>query len=428
MVGIEFIDDAQASGAGSDERIDLDVFAEIRSRRTIHLVGVILADDAVAAHRIVGNANSGQQKQSDVVELKRAKHDEVGRLLNFPSILVDIENPCRRFSGVVAQDPRHIRVGADLQVRAVGEDGQYCRLRRRLRIKKTAEALAKAAQIAGTEPHAIRVGEGNRTIRRRLREGFVAKLRCGLFEKLGSVDRQQWGRWKFVASRALERIAARSDFAAKVAGDSGCAADFLEVIEVRFELLESDGIILNRHVFGNETLAVSLLDVASQPEIFRRGSPQLPVPVNTRAADAVAKHEGAVFAIRDGHFAGIVPDRDCLLGQRLPQVAAHGVTDLINDAGVFEIRSGVARRTALERDHRQAGVGQRLRHDGAGPAVTDDDGVRAFFLLRHQSLAPPMATGPYGYLSPAWSIQSVKSARAPGKPIHFQAAMPRLPP
>src|SRR5580704_9649081 len=300
MVGIEFIDDAQASGAGSDERIDLDVFAEIRSRRTIQLVGVILADDAVAAHRIVGNANSGQQKQSDVVELKRAKHDEVGRLLNFPSILVDIENPCRRFSGVVAQDPRHIRVGADLQVRPAGEDGQYCRLRRRLRIKETAEALAKAAQIARTEPHAIRVGEGNRTIRRRLWEGFVAKLRRGLFEKLGNVDRRQWRRWKFVASCALERIAAWSDFSLKDTGNTGRAADFFEMIEVRFELLESDGIILNRHVFGNEILAVSLLDVASQPEVFGRGPPQLAVPMNARAANPVAKHERAVFAIGCG--------------------------------------------------------------------------------------------------------------------------------
>src|SRR6202020_2696127 len=116
------------------------------------------------------------------------------------------------------------------------------------------------------------------------------------FAKLGGVDRRQWGHWKFVASRALERIAARSDFGAKVAGDAGRAADFLEVIEVRFELLESDGIILNRHVFGNEILAVSLLDVASQPEIFRRGPPQLPVPMDARAADPGAKHERGVFA------------------------------------------------------------------------------------------------------------------------------------
>src|SRR5271170_6823902 len=70
MVGIEFIDDAQSGGAGSNERVDLDVLGEIRSRLAHHLICVILADDAFAARRIVGDADSGQQKQSDVVELK----------------------------------------------------------------------------------------------------------------------------------------------------------------------------------------------------------------------------------------------------------------------------------------------------------------------------------------------------------------------
>ena len=104
----------------------------------------------------------------------------------------------------------------------------------------------------------------------------------------------------------------------KVSGDAGRAADFLEMIEVRFELLESDGIILNSHVFGNETLSVSLLDVASQPEIFRRSPPQLAVPMDACAADPVAKHERAILAIGDGDLVEIVPDRDCLLGERLP--------------------------------------------------------------------------------------------------------------
>src|ERR1700722_4595621 len=113
MIRIKIVDDAQSRGAGSNERVDLDVFVEIRNRRTIHLVGVILADDAVAAHRIIGNANSREQKQSDVVELKRAEDDEVGRLLDLPSVFIDVKDPCRRLSGVVAQDARYIRAGPD---------------------------------------------------------------------------------------------------------------------------------------------------------------------------------------------------------------------------------------------------------------------------------------------------------------------------
>src|ERR1700733_10832926 len=143
--------------------------------------------------------------------------------------------------------------------------------------------------MAGTEPHAIGICEGNRTVRRRLREGFVAKFRCGFFEQLGGVDRRQWRRRIFVASRALERIASGLDFAAKISSDAGCAADFLEVIKVWLEFLESDGIILNRHVFRNETLAVSRFNVASQLEIFRRCSPQLTVPVDARTADTIAE-------------------------------------------------------------------------------------------------------------------------------------------
>src|SRR5580658_6534942 len=105
MVGVEFIDDALSGGAGSNERVDLDVLAKIRSGLAHHLVGVILADDALATHRIVRNADSGQQKQPDIVELKSAEHDEVGGLLDFTSIFIDVKNPYRRFSGVIAQNP-----------------------------------------------------------------------------------------------------------------------------------------------------------------------------------------------------------------------------------------------------------------------------------------------------------------------------------
>ena len=156
------------------------------------------------------------------------------------------------------------------------------------------------------------------------------------------------------------------------------------MIEVRFELLESHGIILDGHVFGNETLAVSLLDVASQPEILRRGPPELAIPMNAGAADAVAEHKRPILAIRDGDLVEIVANRDRLVGERLPQVAANAISELVGDARVFEIRSRVARRAALQRDDIQSGVGQGFRHDGAGPAVTDDDGIGVFLALRHQ--------------------------------------------
>src|SRR5580692_11700399 len=101
MVGIEFIDDTQSSGTSSNERIDLDIFVEIRSRRAHHLIGVVLADNALTTDRIVRNSDSGEQKQPNIVHLKGTEYDDVSRLLNLPSISVDVENACGSLAGIV---------------------------------------------------------------------------------------------------------------------------------------------------------------------------------------------------------------------------------------------------------------------------------------------------------------------------------------
>ena len=51
----------------------------------------------------------------------------------------------------------------------------------------------------------------------------------------------------FIASHTLERIAARSDFAAKISRDAGHTACFFEMVAVGLEFLERDGVMLNRH-------------------------------------------------------------------------------------------------------------------------------------------------------------------------------------
>jgi hypothetical protein len=86
------------------------------------------------------------------------------------------------------------------------------------------------------------------------------------------------------------------------------AANLLEMVEVRFEFLERHRVILDGHVLGNELLAVTLLDLAAQPQILRGCAPQLAVPVHTGAADASAQDERAVAAVRRRHVVGRMAD------------------------------------------------------------------------------------------------------------------------
>ena len=49
--------------------------------RTTYLVGVVLADDALAGGRVVGCADARQQQQPHVVQNVGAENDQVGGLL-----------------------------------------------------------------------------------------------------------------------------------------------------------------------------------------------------------------------------------------------------------------------------------------------------------------------------------------------------------
>ena len=81
------------------------------------------------------------------------------------------------------------------------------------------------------------------------------------------------------------------------------------------------------------------------------------------------------------------------LARRLPQIAAHGIFEFVGNSGYSKSGAVSLRRTAFKRDDGQAGIGQCLGHDGAGPAITDDDGIGGLF-PSPSALAPLMATGP----------------------------------
>src|SRR5262249_50298785 len=116
----------------------------------------------------------------------------------------------------------------------------------------------------------------------------------------------------------------------------------------------------------------------------------------------------------------------------LHELVAYHVAQLVADVGQREILVGRAHRAALERNYLEPGRGQLLRHDAAGPAQPDDDGIDLFQLGRHvvlPQLMSEMATGSAGiFLSRYFTMFSRCTAIAPGKPISRQPALLRLPP
>src|SRR6266404_9155111 len=57
VIRIELVDRAFAGRPGTDERVDLDVFVEINSRPTAHLVGIVLPNDTLTRPRVIRCAN-----------------------------------------------------------------------------------------------------------------------------------------------------------------------------------------------------------------------------------------------------------------------------------------------------------------------------------------------------------------------------------
>src|SRR4029077_3408550 len=77
IVAVEFID-AHPDGTRGDEGIEYLVVEEaVHARRD--LIRIIAPDHALAGVRIVGLADSGEQKQLDVEQLKGTEQHEAGR-------------------------------------------------------------------------------------------------------------------------------------------------------------------------------------------------------------------------------------------------------------------------------------------------------------------------------------------------------------
>jgi len=93
------------------------------------------------------------------------------------------------------------------------------------------------------------------------------------------------------------------------------AAQLVELIIERFELVIGDTPILNGEiVVRDRLLAVALLVVAFGEEIRRQESPDLAVPVHTAAADAGTEQKGAEPAHGQGFLIDVVADGEGVVG------------------------------------------------------------------------------------------------------------------
>ena len=316
----------------------------------------------------------------DVVQLVSAQHDEIGRLFNLASLGVDIGDAGSTLAVRREIDLEHVGVRSQFKICPLQQDRQYRRLRRCLRIVVAAKPLAVAAECAGTQLRAVRVGVGSGCIGGRLGKWVVAHLSGSLGEQGRAVHIGQRRQWIRVAAGSFERIAAGDHVAQEIAGLPGDSADLLEVIEMRLEFVVGDAKVLDRHAFRDESPAIAFFDVAAHAQLFGQRAPMLTVPVHAGTADAVAGQERSQLPIGRCRIFGRVADRQCRGGRVLHQRHADAVGEFIGNARIGEVRIGIAVCPTLQREDIETRGGELHAHDRAGPAKSDQHRVNRSLL------------------------------------------------
>src|SRR5262245_35501738 len=323
-------------------------------------------------------------------------------------------------------------MGAQREVRIAHRNRDHRDMRRAFGVGFAAEALAVAAILTGAELRPIRIGIGARSIRGRARERVIAKVARGLVEHLAAQNRRQRRQRIVACPRRFERIPAGLDLALDVAGFAGDRGGMLELVVVGLELVVGDAPVLDRHVRGDEILAVALLVHGADFELHVGPAPGVAAPMHARAADHLARQERPEAAHRQRLLRRVVADRQRVARRVLHQVVANDVTQLVANAGDGVILLGCAHIAALERDDLEPGFSELLGQNAAGPAETDDHDIDVVELRCHVALPQLMSamlTGSLGNgLFLNFSMFSRCTAIAPGKPISLQPALSRLPP
>jgi len=150
VFAVEVVDAHRGAGI-ADERIPLLVLEE-RGGARLELVGVVLADGALAALAIVRLADPGEQQLLHVAEHERRQHHDAGRLLVFLAGLEIRVGDTGDLAGLlVIVEPGYEGAGAQLELRLRPQQRHQCRVGGCLGVGLAGHAIAIAAVFAGAK-------------------------------------------------------------------------------------------------------------------------------------------------------------------------------------------------------------------------------------------------------------------------------------
>ncbi len=228
-----------------------------------------------------------------------------------------------------------------------------------------------AAIFAGAHREAFGIGVRLARVRRRPREWVIAKALAGDLHGGAGHALAQRLVGIFVLARTFENIAAFHDLATQIAGLAGDAAELLETIVGRLELVVTDGKVRDRHLLRDRVLAVALREVAAQRMIGGQQPPGQPVPVRAGAAEPGSGQERAEPPYRQCSLIGRMAQRHRLHGRVLEQLLAHGIFEIVAHRRQREVLARHAPGATLEPHHLEARLGELACQDRAGPADAD---------------------------------------------------------
>ena len=254
-----------------------------------------------------------------------------------------------------------------------------------------AEALAIAAILAAAEFRAVRIGIGLRGISRRPRERMIAGIARRVGEHFARQNRRQRRQWIVAYARRFERIAAGLELPADIARLAGDRRGIFKLVVIGFELGVSNAPVLDRHVVGDEFLAVALFVIGANLEFHVGPAPGVTAPVHAGATHHLAGQERAEPAHRQRLLLRIVAYGDGVTRGVLHQVVAHDIAQLVADIGQRIVVLARTRGAAFKGDHLQAGFRQFLGENAAGPAQPNDDDIDLFEFCGH---GPPLNSCP----------------------------------
>jgi hypothetical protein len=156
--------------------------------------------------------------------------------------------------------------------------------------------MAAILTLADGEP--LGIDKGSARIGGRCWEGVISEAFCGLGEDQPGLRHNEGLVRIFVAAWAFKDIAAFNPLAAQIACLAGGAAQALEVVIVRLDVVIADAPVLDRHVLRDCVATIALRQMTAQDKFARQKTPSDAVPVRAGTAETIANGRDVPLAHR----------------------------------------------------------------------------------------------------------------------------------